>query len=142
MPRTLPPNAPAACWTAGTSGPTRSPKITKEVSHYPYEIGFPSTVKHHRVQHESLLDPADSDPLSGQHNARPPPVIVDGVEEHYVEEVLDARISRRRLQYLVKFIGDDQPEWKAAEEVNKLEALDNFHGHCPDKQGPLPEDDD
>jgi len=52
---------------------------------------------------------------------------VDGAEEYYVEEVLDARMFRRRLQYLVKFIGDDQPEWKVAEEVNKLEAIDKFH---------------
>jgi hypothetical protein len=117
-------------------------KITQVISPYSYEIGFPTTVKHHRVQHVSLLDPADSDPLPGQHNPPPPPVIVDGAEEHYVEEVLDARIFRRRLQYLVKFIGDDQPEWKAAEEVNELEAVDKFHERYPDKPGPLPEDAD
>jgi len=63
-------------------------------------------------------------------------------QEHYVEEVLDARIFHIRLQYLVKFIGDDQPEWKPAEQVNKLEAVDNCHERYPDKPGPLPEDDD
>jgi len=67
---------------------------------------------------------------------------VDGAEEHYVEEVLDARIFRRRLQYLVKFIRDDQPEWKAAEEVNELEAVDKFHERYPNKPGPLLEDTD
>jgi len=110
------------------------------VSPYSHEIGFPNTVKHYRVQHVSLLDPADSDPLTGQHNPPPPPVIVDVAEEHYVEEVLDARMFRRRLQYLVKFIGDDQPEWKAAAEVNELEVVDKFHEGYPDKPGPLPED--
>jgi len=64
---------------------------------------------------------------------------VDGEEEHYVEEILDARMHRRKLQYLVKFVGDDQAEWKAAEEVNELEAVDVFHQRYPEKPGPLPE---
>jgi len=85
-------------------------KITKVVSPYAYEIDFPATLKHHRVQHVSLLDPADNDPLPVQHNPPPPPVIVDGEEEHYVEEILDAQLHRRKLQYLVKFVGDDQTE--------------------------------
>ena len=91
------------------------------------------------MQHVSLLDPAYSNPLPGQPNPPPPPVIVDGEEEHYVEEILDARIFRRKLQYLAKFVGDDRPEWKAAEEVNELEAVDVFHERYPDKPGPLPE---
>ena len=96
-------------------------------------------MKHHRVQHVSLLDPADNDPLPGQHNPPPLPVIVDGEEEHYVEEILDVRVHRRKLQYLVKFVGDDQTEWKAAEEVNKLEAVNVFHQRYPEKPGLLPE---
>jgi len=109
-------------------------KITKVISPYAYEIDFPATLKHHRVQHVSLLDPADNNPLPGQHNPPPPPVIVDGEEEHYVEEILDARLHRRKLQYLVKFVGDDQTEWKAAEEVNELEAVDVSHQRYPEKQ--------
>jgi len=64
---------------------------------------------------------------------------VEEGEEHCVEEILDARTFRRKLQYLVKFVGDGQPEWKAAEEVNELEAIDVFHERYPDKPGPLPE---
>jgi len=109
------------------------------VSPYAYEIDFPPTLKHHRVQPVSLLDPADADPLPGQQNDPPPPVIVDAEEEDYLEQVLDARIFRWRLQYLVKFVGDDQPEWKAAEEVNELEAVDLFHERYPAKPGPLAE---
>jgi len=64
---------------------------------------------------------------------------VDGEEEYYVEEILNAQTFCRKLQYLVKFVGDDQPEWKAAEEVNELEAVDVFDERYPDKPGPLPE---
>ena len=90
----------------------------------------------------SLLDLFDDDPLPGQHNPPPPPVIVDDHEEWHVEEVMDLRIYRRRLQYLVKWVGYDQLDWEPAENVNRLEAVDRFHKRYPDKPGPLPEDDD
>lgn len=98
-------------------------------------------MKHHRVQHVSLLDPADIDPLPGQHNPPPPLINVDREEQHYIEEVLDARIFRRKLQYLVMFVGDDQAECKAAKEVNELEAVNVFHERYLEKPGPLPEHD-
>ena len=47
----------------------------------------------------------------------------------------------QRLQYFVKWVGFDRPDWELAEGVNKLEAVDRFHMHYPDKTGPLPEDD-
>jgi len=40
----------------------------------------------------------------------------------------------------VKFIGDDQLKWKAAAEMNELEAVDKFYERYSDKPGPLPED--
>ena len=77
-------------------------KITKIVLPYTYEIDFPATVKYYRVQHVSLLDPIVDDSLPGQHNLPPPPVVVDDEEEWHVEEILDARIRRRQLEYMVK----------------------------------------
>ena len=52
-------------------------EIIKVISPYAYKLHFPASVKHHLVQHISLLDPAGNDPLPGQHNPPPPPVIVD-----------------------------------------------------------------
>jgi hypothetical protein len=115
-------------------------EIIKVVSPYAYKLQFPASIKYHPVQHVSLLDPFDDDPLPGQHNPPPPPVIVDDNEEWHVEEILDSRLYRRRLQYLVKWIGFDRPDWEPAEGVNKLEAVDRFHERYPDKPGPLPED--
>ena len=90
----------------------------------------------------SLLDPFDDDALLGQQNLPPPPVIVDDKEEWHVEEILDSRIYRHRLQHLVKRVGFDRPDWEPTEGVNKLEAVDRFHQRYPKKPGPLPEDDD
>ena len=112
------------------------------ISPYAYEIEFPDTVRYHRVQHVSLLDPADNNPLPGQHNAPPPPVVVDEEEQWQVEEVLDTRIRRRHLEYLVKWVGYEQADWEPATNVNKLKAVDDFHTRYPDKPGPLSEDED
>jgi len=57
-------------------------KITRVVSPHAFELELPDSMKIHRVQHVSLLDPAASDPLPGQHNPPPPPVEVDGEEEY------------------------------------------------------------
>ena len=69
-------------------------------------------------------------------------MIVDDVEEWHVEEILDSRIHHRHLQYLVKWVGYDRPNWELAEGMNKLEAVDRFHERYPQKPGPLAEDDE
>ena len=56
-------------------------EILKVVSPYAYKLQFPATVQYQPVQHVSLLDPFDDDPLPGQQNAPPLPVIVDDAEE-------------------------------------------------------------
>ena len=114
----------------------------RKMSLYAYKLQFPTAVQYHLVQHVFLLDPFDDEPLPGQQNPPPPPVIVDDNEEWHVEEILDSRIYRRRLQFLVKWIGFDRPNWEPAEGVNKLEAVDRFYQHYPEKPGPLPEDED
>ena len=112
------------------------------VSPYAYKLQFPAAVQYHPVQYVSLLDPFDDDPLLGQYNPPPLPVIVDDNEEWHVEEILDSRIYRRTLQYLVKWVGFDRPDWEPAEGVNKVEAVDQFHQRYSEMPGLLPEDDD
>ena len=97
-------------------------------------------MKVYNIFHISLLDPAENDPLPGQQTPPPSPSEVDGEEEYHVEEILDSRVRRRRLQYLVKWTGYDQPDWEPAENVNKLCAVDEFHQKYPNKPGLLEED--
>jgi hypothetical protein len=114
--------------------------ISKVISHWVFRLELPASIRIHPVQHVSLLDPAHDDPLPGQRIPPPPPVEVEGEEEWLVDEILDSRIRRRRLQYLVQWTGYEQPDWQPAENVNELEAVDTFHRRYPDKPGPLPLD--
>ena len=56
----------------------------------------------------TLLHPYDDDPITERqerHLPPPPPVVHDGIEEYEVEKILDSRIFRRKVEYLVCWKG-------------------------------------
>ena len=64
----------------------------------------------------------------------PLPVIVEGEEEWEVEEILDSRRHRGRLQYLVRWKGYDvsHNSWESAGNVaNAKKLVDTFHRKRP-----------
>jgi hypothetical protein len=77
-------------------------EIVKIVFPWAYELRFPDELRVHSVQHVSLLELADEDPLSGQMAAPPPPIEEDEGLEFQVEEIADSRLYYRKLRYLVK----------------------------------------
>ena len=101
--------------------------VTALIGKYACRLELPATMKVHNVFHVRLLEPAASDPFPGQVIPPAPPVEVDGEKEWEVAEVLDSRLFRRRLQYLVKWTGYDDPTWEPATSVNGLQAIDLFH---------------
>jgi Chromo (CHRromatin Organisation MOdifier) domain len=65
-----------------------------------------------------------------------PPVVIDEEEEYEVRQILDSRLRRKKLQYLVQWVGYDQPDWEPAENVVYAQSLVNsFHAQYPDKPG-------
>jgi hypothetical protein len=116
--------------------------VIKEVGKYAYELNLPATMDVHPVFHVSLLEPVRDDPFPSQVTAPPGPIIIEGEPEYEVEEVLDSRMFRRQLQYLIKWRGWDILTWEYAIGVNKLRAIEEFHTQYPNKPGPLPEDTD
>ena len=122
-------------------------EVLERVGSHAYRLSLPDTMKVHPVFHVSLLEPTPSDPLEGQTQPRPPPIIVDGDEEWEVEEILDSRKHYRQLQYLVKWVGDYAPTWEHHLSVqNAVRAVLKFHAAYPNKPRPRklpdpPEDD-
>ncbi|KAG0363633.1 hypothetical protein BGX24_004858, partial [Mortierella sp. AD032] len=50
----------------------------------------------------------------------PPSVEIEGHDEYEVESLLDSRIRYRKLEYLVKWLGYDEAEWRSYTEKDIL----------------------
>jgi transposase InsO family protein len=85
-------------------------RIARKISSHVYRLELHDSMQVHPVFHVSLLELAAQNPLPGQRQPAPPPVEIDGEQEWYVDRILDSRTKRRRLQYLVKWTGYDQPD--------------------------------
>ena len=113
-------------------------KITRVISPHACELELPRSMRIHPVFSVSLLDPAAADPIPGQCIPPPPPVIVDEQEEYEVEEILDSRLRRGKLEYLVKWLGfdntDERETWQPAKDLDHAQSLTRqFHRSNPNK---------
>jgi hypothetical protein len=105
-------------------GPIR---VRKQVAPYANDLELPASIRIHRVQPVSLLDPVVEDPSEGQIVPPPPPVEVDGEEEYQVAGVEDSRMYQNSLQYLVRWTGYDSLTSEPAKFVDGLQAVEEFH---------------
>ena len=74
-----------------------------------YRLRLPPSWRIHPVFHASLLRPArldeDLHPTIVDDNLRPPPDIINELEEYEVESIINHRGGKRRREYLVKWVG-------------------------------------
>jgi transposase InsO family protein len=117
-------------------------QVTRKISAHAFELKLPATMQVHPVFHVSLLRPAATDPLPGQHLGPPPPIVVDGFNEWEIDELLDCKIERRgrgkpSLKYLVKWSGYNDPTWEPERYIAHVkDLLRQFHQRYPDKPAP------
>jgi len=117
-------------------------RVIKKISAHAFELELPATLQVHPVFHVSLLRPAATDPLPGQHIDPPPAVEVEGFDEYEIDELLDCRLERRgrgkpSLKYLVKWSGYNDPTWEPERYITHAkDLLRQFHHRYPDKPGP------
>ncbi|KAJ1300322.1 hypothetical protein OPQ81_005143 [Rhizoctonia solani] len=113
--------------------------VAKKVGKYTYQLDLPKSMKIHPVFHVSLLFPKPSDEFKRE-PVNPPPVITpEGEEEYIVERILDSRLKRKHLEYLVKWkgYGPEDNTWEPKRHLsNASRKVEEFHHLHPEAAGP------
>ncbi|MBW0474039.1 hypothetical protein O181_013754 [Austropuccinia psidii MF-1] len=118
--------------------------IWKQVSTHAYHLKLPSQWKSiHPVFHISLLEPVKTSTIPNRNQEPPPPIIIEEEEEWEVSQILDSKLKRRKLWYLVEWKGfSKDPErstWEPAKNLkNCPELVKDFHSLYPVRPGPKP----
>jgi hypothetical protein len=90
-------------------------KVVQVMSPINYRLELPTQWSIHDVFHTDLLTPYRETPTHGANYQRPPPDLVDGVEEYEVKRVLDSCRHGHgcKLQYLIVWKGypDSDNQW-------------------------------
>ncbi|MBW0562430.1 hypothetical protein O181_102145 [Austropuccinia psidii MF-1] len=111
-------------------------------STHAYHLKLPSQWKSiHPVFHISLLEPFKTSTIPNRHQEPPPPIIIEEEEEWEVSQILDSKLKRGKLWYLVEWKGFSQDSerstWEPTENLkNCPELVKDFHSLYPDKPGP------
>ena len=115
-------------------------KIVKIIGKSAYQLELPESWKKagiHPVFNETLLVPYHPPSFPSQKAPPPPPPeVVDDHVEYKVEKILDARMRRGKIQFLVKWKGyaDLHYEWVSKENcANVQEEIDSFYTRFPHK---------
>ncbi len=102
-----------------------------------YKLELPESMRVHDVFHPDLLRPAVDDFLHGQKNEPSGSIVVNDEDEWEIDDILNFRRYRRRLQYRVKWNGyDNDLNWYNAdgdEFMNAQKVVDDFHIRYPNK---------
>src|ERR1700738_3267646 len=102
-----------------------------------YKLELPERIRQiHPVFHVSLLEPYHENRWEGRVQPSPPPDEIEGELEYEVREVLNSRIVRGKLRYLVDWVGygPEERTWESVE--NAQEEVAAFHQAHPDRPSP------
>ncbi|CAJ0931337.1 unnamed protein product [Ranitomeya imitator] len=110
-------------------------RISEVLNPVSFRLTLPDSFSIHNVFHRSLLRRYVAPMVP---SVDPPaPVLVEGELEYIVEKILDSRVSRRKLQYLVKWKGYAQEDnsWVFASDVHAPDLVRAFHMAHPGRPG-------
>ncbi|MBW0572094.1 hypothetical protein O181_111809, partial [Austropuccinia psidii MF-1] len=117
-------------------------QILNKVSTHAYHLKLPSQWKSiHPGFHISLLEPVKTSTIPNRHQGPPPPIIIEEEEEWELSQILDSKLKRDKLCYLVQWKGfgkdSESSTWEPTENLkNCPELVKDFHSLYPDKLGP------
>lgn len=109
--------------------------VVRPVGSHAYRLKLPQSMSRiHPVFHVIKLMPVPPDPIEGR-RARPPPPpeIVGGEERYEVEEVINSRLYRQKLQFLVRWrgYGHEENSWLPERDVDAPELVAEFYRTHP-----------
>src|ERR1700761_1975555 len=95
--------------------------IIKKVGTSPSKCALPTSMRIRNTFHISLLEPYEDNKFPSQIQIPPPPIEIDGEPEYELEEIIDSRLYRNKLQYQAKWTGyssEHDKTWYPAENFN------------------------
>ncbi len=105
-------------------------QITESVDSF-YKLKLSETMHIHDVFHSELLHSAVDDSLPDQKNESSKSIVINDEDEWKIDDILNFRRYRRRLQYRVKWKNyDNDLNWYNADDdefMNAQEMIDDFH---------------
>jgi transposase InsO family protein len=111
--------------------------IAEQVSPLAFRLDLPAASGLHDVFHVALLEVYHPSTIPGRVPETAPPLeLIPGVPEYEVEVVLDSRLVRRRLEYLVawKTYPLGEASWEPAANLEgAAELVEEFHTKHPNK---------
>ena len=108
-------------------------EIIKIISPNAVKLKLPTSFKIHDVINISHIRPYRP-PAAGQSTIPPEPVVIEGMPEYKVEEIIDSRLKREKLEFLVKWSGytNDYNTWKPeANCTNARDIINEFYKSNP-----------
>ncbi|MBW0492000.1 hypothetical protein O181_031715 [Austropuccinia psidii MF-1] len=114
----------------------------RKIGSHAYHLKLPQKWKSvHPVFHVSLLEPVKQSSIPNCHQLPPPPALVEEQEEWVVAYVLDSKLKRGKLWYLVEWKGfSEDPQrttWEPASNLtNSPDFVKDFHSFYSDQDGP------
>jgi len=110
-----------------------------------FRLELPEQMRIYPVLHVSLLEPHRENPFPSRIQLPPPHIELEDEVERKVEEILDSRIQRGKIQYLVHWLGYGPHErtWEPPDHLsNAADAVAEFHQRYPNRLAPkdLPSD--
>ena len=113
-------------------------RISGRINEVTFRLDLPHSIRVHPVFHCSLLKPFVENTFPGRHPPPPPPVRVQGEEEYIVSKILDSRLHRGKIQYLISWKGypPEDNSWEPEENIHAPRLVREFHLSHPDKPSP------
>jgi hypothetical protein len=113
--------------------------ISNQINDVAFRLDLPPQMHLHPVFHVSLLEPYMGSSIPNRVVLPPPPVqLVDG-PEFEVKAILDSKVVRKKLYYLVDWLGytPNDRTWEPMENLdNASDLVAEFHRKYPDKPSP------